>query len=154
MEAARSDPSVCAIFAGALPRTIHLFRQRIAKAGLAQRIQFVGIREDVKRLMYASNILLFPSRGEGLGMVAVEAQAAGLPVLASTAVPRECIVVPHLIRFESLQRTAAEWATVLLEHASQARDFATANQRVATSPFAIENSAAALIALYQQGVRA
>ena len=36
-------------------------------------------------------------------MVAVEAQAAGLPVLASTEVPRECAVVPELVRFKGLK---------------------------------------------------
>ena len=36
--------------------------------------------------------LLFSFIGEGLGMVAVEAQAAGLPVLASDTVPEEAIV--------------------------------------------------------------
>jgi len=100
--------------------------------------------------MYASDVLLFPSRGEGLGMVAVEAQAAGLPVLASTAVPRECVVIPDLVRFEPLQRGAPDWARALLEHAARPRDIAAANKRVAASPFAIENSARALIDLYSQ----
>ena len=86
-------------------------------------------------------------------MVAVEAQAAGLPVLASTVVPRECVVVPELVRFEPLERTAAEWAAALLQHASRPRNIAAANQCVAASPFAIENSAGALIELYKQGLR-
>jgi glycosyltransferase involved in cell wall biosynthesis len=152
IEAAHLDPTVHMIFAGALTSAVSILQERIRKAGLAGRIRFLGIRNDLKRLMCASDVLLFPSRGEGLGMVTVEAQAAGLPVLASTAVPRECVVVPELVRFESLERGAAEWAAALLQHASRQRDIVTANRRVAASPFAIENSAQALVALCNQGL--
>jgi glycosyltransferase EpsF len=151
IEAARLDPNVHMIFAGALTPAVPVLQERIAKVGLAERIKFVGIRNDLKRLMCESDALLFPSRGEGLGMVAVEAQAVGLPVLASTAVPREAVVVPELVRLESLQHTAAEWAASLLQHASRPRNITAANQRVTASPFAIENSAEALIELYKQG---
>lgn len=154
IEAVRSDPNVRMVLAGAASPAVRVLEERIAKARLAGRIQFVGVRNDLKRLMCASDVLLFPSRGEGLGMVAVEAQAAALPVLASTVVPRECVVVPELVRFEPLERSAAEWAAALLQHASMSREVVAANQRVATSPFAIENSARALIKLYMQGLRA
>jgi glycosyltransferase involved in cell wall biosynthesis len=154
IDAARSDPDVRMILAGKPSPAVPVLEKRVAKAGLAGRIQFVGVRNDLKRLMCASDILLFPSRGEGLGMVAVEAQAAGLPVLASTVVPRECVVVPELVHFEPLERSAAEWAAALLQHASRPRDIVTANQSVAASPFSIENSARALIKLYTQGLRA
>src|SRR5262249_32415745 len=98
---------------------------------------------------YASDILLFPSRGEGLGMVVVEAQATGLPVLASTAVPRECAVVPDLVRFEQVERGAVEWAKALLRHAARPRDVSGANRLVARSPFAIAISADALLKIYE-----
>jgi glycosyltransferase EpsF len=154
IEAARSTDDICMILAGAPSPAVPVLEKRIAKAGFAGRIQFVGVRNDLKRLMRASDVLLFPSRGEGLGMVAVEAQAAGLPVLASTVVPRESVVVPELVRFESLERSAAEWAAALVHHASRPRDLAAANHRVAASPFSIEKSAGALIKLYRQGLRA
>lgn len=152
IEAARLDPAVRMVFVGAASPAVPILQGRIASAGLADRLRFIGVRSDLKRLMSASDVLLFPSRGEGLGMVAVEAQAAGLPVLASDTVPRECVVVPELVRFESLARGAAEWAAALLQHAARPRDIFDANRRVAESPFAVENSARALIEIYKQGV--
>jgi glycosyltransferase involved in cell wall biosynthesis len=154
IEASQRDPRVHMVLAGSPSSAVQVLQQRVAQAGLAGRIYFAGIRRDLKRLMYASDILLFPSRGEGLGMVAVEAQAAGLPVLASTVVPRECVVVPELIRFVSLELGATEWAKILLAHAALPRDVAAANRSVAKSPFAIEHSAAALVQVYKEGVRA
>ncbi len=55
----------------------------ISELGLLDSVFLLGIRKDMEKLMLGSDVLLFPSRAEGLGMVAVEAQAAGLPV-AST----------------------------------------------------------------------
>ena len=104
--------------------------------------------------MLGSDVLLFPSRGEGLGMVAVEAQAAGLPVLASDTVPRECVVVPELVRFKKVEAGEAAWAADLLQLAGQRQNSSEANQRVAASAFSIDRSARALLHLYSQGTLA
>jgi glycosyltransferase EpsF len=155
IECARRDQRVRMLLAGKPNEpAVSILKQRIERAGCAGVIEFVGVRKDIERLMNASDVLLFPSRGEGLGMVAVEAQAAGLPILASTAVPRECVVVPQLVRFESLEAGEAQWAADLLELAAQQRSIPCANQRVAASSFAIENSANALLKLYSNGVLA
>ena len=47
-------------------------------------------------------------------MIAVEAQAAGLPVLASNAVPSEAIVVAELYDSMALDDNFEKWATALL----------------------------------------
>jgi glycosyltransferase EpsF len=152
MECMRRDARARLLLAGATSPALPVLQRRIAAAGFADRIQFVGIRKDIARLMIASDVLLFPSRGEGLGMAAVEAQAAGLPVLASTAVPRECVVVPELVHFQKLEDGVAQWAAELLQIAAQQpRRIAEANQRVANSHFAISHSAGALFHLYTKG---
>ncbi|MEB3270713.1 MAG: glycosyltransferase [Synechococcus sp.] len=127
--------------------------QQVVQAwGLADRLRLIGIREDLPRLMRAADALLFPSAQEGLGMVAVEAQAAGLPVLASRAVPAEAIVVPHL--YEALPLTAAPelWALRLLALLQRPRpDLPPDRALVAASPFNLSASAAALEAIYRSG---
>jgi hypothetical protein len=50
--------------------------------------------------------------GEGLGMVAVEAQAAGLPVPVYNLVPPERVVVPGLVRFQKVEAGEAVWAPI------------------------------------------
>ena len=152
IECARRDSRVRMLLAGSPRPSLMTLERRIAKSGFTERIVFAGVRSDIERLMLAADALLFPSRGEGLGMVAVEAQAAGLPVLASTAVPRECIIVPELVNFEEISAGEAVWAKELLELLSRPRNTSSANQRVSTSVFAIENSARALLTLYRQKV--
>ena len=154
IECCRRDSRVRMLLAGAKSAAVPILERLIADSGLEGRIQFVGIRQDIERLMLGSDVLLFPSRGEGLGMVAVEAQAAGLPVLASTAVPRECVVVPELVAFRDVKDGETVWAADLLRLVAQPRNIAAANQQVAVSAFAIENSARALSTLYRQGLPA
>jgi glycosyltransferase EpsF len=148
IECLRRDQRMRMILAGLASPAVPILRQRIARAGFDGRVKFLGVRRDIERLMLASDVLLFPSRGEGLGMVAVEAQASGLPVLASDAVPRECVVVPELVRFQKVEAGEGKWADDLLCQATQHRDILGANRRLAASAFAIKNSARALVKLY------
>ncbi|MEJ0065396.1 MAG: glycosyltransferase [Caulobacteraceae bacterium] len=153
IEAARRGGKARFVFAGPFSAATPVLRQRIEAAGLGDRIVFAGLRRDIGRLMAGADALLFPSRGEGLGMVAVEAQAAGLPVLASTGTPRECVVIPELVRFQSVDEGVTAWAGQLLAMIEGPRiDPVVAKGRLAASPFSIAHSAAALERLYRDGV--
>jgi glycosyltransferase EpsF len=122
---------------------------RVRLWGLQDSIRLIGQRADIPRLMSGSNLFLFPSVGEGLGMVAVEAQAAGLRVLASDAVPRECEVVPEMIVFKSLNTGPSAWAEEAMRLVSLSRpDISTCNMAVRGGPFSIQNSAASLLNMY------
>ena len=76
-------------------------------------------------------------------------------MLASTEVPRECLVIPELVTFERLDAGVPAWTDRLRALVDAPRcDPIAANQRVAASPFAIAHSAAALGRLYRDGVLA
>lgn len=152
IDACHRDPSICMVACGRPSVSSPALQQRIDQAGLSTRIILAGIRKDIDRFLMGADILLFPSRGEGLGMVAVEAQAAGLPVLASTAVPRECVVVPRLVTFLELDRSVEMWTTTLLSILGRERgDLAEARRLVAQSPFSINVCRQILLTLYRHG---
>lgn len=58
-------------------------RNMIAESGLDGRVVLAGYTKNVRDYLYASDIFAFPSRREGLGLAAIEAMAAGLPILTS-----------------------------------------------------------------------
>ncbi len=60
--------------------------------GVSEAVLFLGHRDDVPRLLQAFDIVAMPSHVEGLGMAAVEAQAAGLPCILSSAFPKEAAI--------------------------------------------------------------
>jgi glycosyltransferase involved in cell wall biosynthesis len=150
--AADRDSRVRLIMAGAGDAPRKQLTAQIERWGLAERLRLVGVRKDMPRLMRASDLLLFPSREEGLGMVAVEAQAAGLPVLASTAVPAECVVAPELYHARPLTDPLETWAEALLDILASPRiPLARCREALASSPFSIEHSAGRLEAIYRSG---
>jgi glycosyltransferase involved in cell wall biosynthesis len=125
------------------------FCARVNDWGLGERVRFLGRTAEVPKLMIGSDVLLFTSPAEGLGMVVVEAQAAGLPVLASDSTPSECAVVPGLVKFLSLELAAEAWADEVerLMKAGHAGSIECLNA-IRRSPFSIENSAACLLKIY------
>ena len=51
--------------------------------GLADHVEFLGHREDIPSLLAAADAFVLPSRSEAFPNGAIEAMAAGLPVVAS-----------------------------------------------------------------------
>lgn len=75
-------PGVTLLFCGVGELTEPL--QALAETlGIADRVRFLGFREDVAALLAASDAFLFPSYQEGLPVSLMEAMAAGLPCVVS-----------------------------------------------------------------------
>ena len=55
----------------------------IGQEGLTERVRLLGYRKDIEDVLPAADCFLFPSKREGFGMAAVEAMAAGLPLITS-----------------------------------------------------------------------
>jgi glycosyltransferase involved in cell wall biosynthesis len=126
--------------------------RRVALAGLGGRVVFTGTRRDVARLMTrAMDVFVFPSLFEGLGLAVVEAQAAGLPVVCSDAVPAEADVVDSLVRRMPAGTPVSRWAELLLQVVREpgcARGAALA--AVKASGFNVERSAIELARVYRE----
>lgn len=54
-------------------------------------VLFLGVRNDVNKLIYCFDVFVFPSLFEGLGIAIIEAQIAGIPCYMSSEVPSEVI---------------------------------------------------------------
>ena len=64
-------------------------RNLVKDLNIEDKVIFTGNVSDVYNYMQVMDVFLFPSFWEGLGMVAIEAQGVGIPVIASKNVPRE-----------------------------------------------------------------
>lgn len=85
---------------------------RAAAMGLKDAVLFAGACEQVQDWYMAMDVFVFPSIYEGLGIVALEAQLAGLPVLASMEVPREAALTEHMV-FLPLEEGAEKWSALI-----------------------------------------
>ncbi|MCB9912360.1 MAG: glycosyltransferase family 4 protein [Planctomycetes bacterium] len=69
--------------------------QRVGELGLQARVQLLGRRQDMADLLAASDAFAMPSHAEGLGIAALEAMAAGLPVVGARVGGLADLVVPE-----------------------------------------------------------
>ena len=89
-------------------------KEKIAKLGLDDCVEFLGARNDVPTLLKDFDVFLLPSLFEGLPLVGIEAQAAGLPMITSNTVTLEADVTGN-VTFLPLELSAEEWAKKILE---------------------------------------
>jgi glycosyltransferase involved in cell wall biosynthesis len=85
----------------------------VKSLNLNDAVLFLGRRHDIPALLNAMDILVFPSKFEGLGIALIEAQAASLYSFASTEVPAEAKVT-DLLSFVDLKETSEKWADIIL----------------------------------------
>jgi glycosyltransferase involved in cell wall biosynthesis len=126
--------------------------KKVIQNGLAKRVTFTGLRPDVPRLMLgAMDLFLLPSIHEALGLVLIEAQAAGLPCVFSDVVPEEANAVKPLVRQVSLSKSASEWAEAVISAKSGASAIAQADTLpvLENSPFNIVVSVKKLTEVYE-----
>lgn len=128
-------------------------RSHAAASGVSERFIFCGRRDDVARLLLgAVDVILHPSLWEGLPVSLLEAQAAGLPILASENIDRAVDVVPGLIHWLPLEAGPRTWALQLAALsanrtvAQQTRVHALATLK--RSRFNIGNNIEQLMAIY------
>jgi glycosyltransferase involved in cell wall biosynthesis len=87
----------------------------VQKRDLGGCVKFVPDTLSVPKFMLnAMDCFVLPSRYEGLGLVAVEAQAAGLPCFLSDRVPGEAVVDSKLVKFLPLEESPDGWADFVL----------------------------------------
>ena len=89
-------------------------KEKVKLLGIEDSVKFLGVREDISDLMQAMDLFLFPSLFEGLAVVLVEAQAAGLKCITSTGVTEESNICGD-VEFIDLNLEAKVWADKILK---------------------------------------
>lgn len=87
---------------------------------IENNVIFAGLRSDVSRLLQAMDVFLFPSLFEGFGIVALEAQAAGLACVVSDMVPQDCVVT-DLVTKIPLSESLTKWGDAVIAAAKTPR---------------------------------
>ena len=72
----------------------------VQELSLQERVHFLGSRVDIPELLKTADIVIQSSHWEGFGLVAVEAMAAGKPIIASDVVGLRDIVSGYGLLFQ------------------------------------------------------
>jgi glycosyltransferase involved in cell wall biosynthesis len=155
-EVARRDRSAHLLLIGDGPLEQSI-AEKVAQLGLSERVTFAGSRPDVPQLMMGvMDMFVMPSFHEGLPMVGIEAQAAGLPLVLSDTITEELDQHQDTICRMSLSQPPAAWADAILALKSAPEvasiDQAQARSAIEQSEFNIVSSKQKLEHIYSNSV--
>jgi glycosyltransferase involved in cell wall biosynthesis len=120
-EVIRREPTSTVLLVGDGPLRSAVERQ-VQQVGIAEHVRFVGLRSDVPQILRRDvDVFVLPSLYEGLPLVGIEAQAAGVPSVISDAITTELDIVPGLIHRRALSESASVWAETILATYRQRR---------------------------------
>ena len=129
-----------------------LARRRSASP-VADRIRFLGHRDDVPDLLAAADVFAFPSLYEGTGGAAIEAMALGLPIVTSDIDAMREVVDDGrnaLLAPPHAPRPLADAIVALLDDPARRLAFGTRSREIFEARFTLERSARAMVALYDR----
>lgn len=118
----------------------------VKQRGLEGNICFLGLQKNVAELYHIMDLFVLPSWYEGLPVVAVEAQANGLPCIVSDRVSKECKLTSSL-SFLRLEQSTTEWAEEIL--CRQGKRNSHAEKELAEAGFDIKTEAGRLQNFYE-----
>lgn len=105
-------------------------KNKVKELNLDDNVKFLGQRNDANELYQAFDVFLLPSLYEGLPVVGVEAQAAGLLCYLSDDMTKETKVL-DITKFMSLNNTPEEWADNILDDVKKYKRIDTSKEMTA-----------------------
>jgi glycosyltransferase involved in cell wall biosynthesis len=150
IEVLKQEPQAYLLLVGEGPLRQTIEQQAVTK-GIEQHTIFAGSRPDVPRLMLgAMDVFVMPSICEGLPLVGIEVQAAGLPTFFADVITEEVCIVKQLVTRLSLSEPASVWADEILRSRYQSSiDQSEALAIIQQSPFNIQVGMNELIKIYR-----
>lgn len=118
------------------------------KLGLNDAILYLGVRSDVNRIYQAMDAFVFPSKFEGLGIVAIEAQASGLPTICSENVPSSAGVTDLFCQL-SLSDKSDVWAEKIISEV-QRNERKDQSGKLKKAGYDVRTVSSELISMYEK----
>ena len=120
--------------------------RRLAETlGIEKCVNLIGWQENAEDYLQAMDVFCLPSRFEGLGIAAVEAQAAGLKCLIADTVPEE-VKLTDLVSFLPLEEK--QWVRELV-HCNIQYDRKCRDEEIIRAGYEIRSAAKRLEEMYE-----
>lgn len=112
IEYLKKDSNALLLLIGADGKMEEIVKRKIRERGIGNKVIILKNRADVNRLLNAADVFVFPSLFEGLGISAIEAQAAGLPTICGNNLPKELNASNNYYSLK-LEDNSKEWADTI-----------------------------------------
>ena len=133
---------------GVLRRSIEIM---VKNYNLEKNVIFLGERSDIPKILKASDVMILPSKFEGLPTVVLEAQATGTPSIVSLNVNRECDIGIDLVRFLSTDKcdSIQLWKTEIIKRRKRELNFFKISQAFFDKGISLQEISNLLVRYYQ-----
>ena len=111
-------------------------KEKTLSLGIDKAVFFLGMRNDVDKILQAIDVFVFPSIFEGLPLVLVEAQTSGTRVLCSSTITGNVKCTANL-DFISLDQSAKHWAELAINCDSKKKKYEEICQGIKDAGFDI-----------------
>lgn len=151
----RTCPNTSFVFAGRGQLESEL-KAQVSRLGVEKRVHFLGLRQDIPRILAMLDLFVLPSLSEGLSMAILEAMIAGKPVIATRVGGNPELVIDEetgfLVPPRDSQTLAARLITSLTNK-QQSATFAERGKRRAEGQFSLQNMVSSYQSLYDHCLR-
>ena len=113
-ELTKINPHVMLLLIGTGELTDEI-KQKVNELHLNGFVRFLGIRSDIPQLLSAMDVFILPSRSEGLPLVLIEAQAAGIKIFATNVITDE-VNITDLVTMLSIDDSPKFWAEKIADN--------------------------------------
>jgi glycosyltransferase involved in cell wall biosynthesis len=128
-------------------------KEQVHRLGLDKRVFFLGLRQDIPRILATFNVFVLPSLSEGLSMAILEAMVAGKPVVATQVGGNPELVLNGETGFlvpPKDSHALASCLVTLLTNKAQAAQLAEKGKNRAEGQFSLETMVRAYQTLYDE----
>ena len=104
-----------------------------------KNVHFLGVRQDVPKILFASDVFILPSVYEGVSIALIEAQASGLFCVASDNISKESKVTDNIeyLSIDNERTNLKKWINIIMDTHKINR--LKANNKVKFSQYNIQN---------------
>lgn len=119
-------------------------KEKVTQLNIEKNVLMIGNKDNVNDYYNAMDCFILPSKFEGLGIVAIEAQSSGLLCLISDNIPIEADVVPELVTRLSIKQKPSNW----IKNINRSKDRIKFNEVVKNSNYDINKVVDKLTEIY------
>ena len=89
-------------------------KSKVSEYNLQEYVYFLGLRSDINKILASTDVFFMPSILEGLPVVLVEAQAAGVPCIISKNIPKEVDLGLDIVEALGLEEDKNKWIEAII----------------------------------------
>lgn len=127
-------------------------KKKVIESGIEDKVIFFGASDNVNELLQAMDVFVMPSFHEGLPVVGIEAQAAGLPCIFSDTIAHE-VNISGSVEFLSLKNDSTYWADKVINSKVNNLERRKNADRVRSAGYDIQSTADDLTNIYYSLMR-